>query len=1191
MQSAPLPATEFARLAALKQLDVLDSGPEAEFDALVKVAALVCQTPICLISLIDTERQWFKANIGLPGVSETPRDIAFCAHAILGDELLEVPDASQDPRFFDNPLVASQPDIRFYAGAPILMNDGHCVGTLCVIDRQPRQLDPAQRHVLSSLAIAAAQALEGRRAIRANQEKDRNLRKSEALLERTGTLAGVGGWELDLIKDTIYWSDETCRIHGVAYGHVPTLAEALAFYAPPARPVVQAAVEVAIAGGPGFDLELPLIRSDGEPIWVRSVGSVAFENGKPQRLMGAFQDITARRAEQLALQEAQERVRLATESGGIGIWDLDLIAGTLVWDAQSYRLYGLEPSNAVGAYDLWASHLHPDDKATAEQAFKTSLETGQQYFNEFRVVWPDGSIHRLRGFGQIRYNEQGQAVRVVGTNIDVTEAFNDAQSLKAARDKAEEASQSKGQFLANMSHEIRTPMNAILGMLSLLQSTDLTTRQLDYASKAEGAAKSLLGLINDILDFSKVEAGKMTLEDEPFRVDSLLRGLSVVLSANVGAKDIEVLFDVDPSLPEVVRGDALRLQQVLVNLGANAVKFTTQGQVVIALHHKPSVDGKLCIEFSVQDSGIGIAPENQARIFSGFSQAEASTTRRFGGTGLGLAICTRLVQLMGGEIRLTSALGVGSTFSFTLALPPVQVIPPELVRPARTGLEPRQVLVVDDNPIAAALMQKMIQSWGWAVEVASHGAQALDMIRTKQQVSGHSFPYQVIYLDWQMPEMDGWETAREIRHISQQCEGPEPVLIMLSAHGRETLAQRSAQEQSLLNGFLAKPATASMLFDVVMEASNAHAGLRQVAQGRSNARQLTGMRILVVEDNLINQQVADELLTSAGALVSMAANGQLGVEAVEAAAPQFDVVLMDIQMPVMDGYEATRAIRERLGLSTLPIVAMTANALTSDREACLAAGMNEHVGKPFDMAQLVSLLTRLTEFQSGAVQGSDTTSGEAVLLEVPGLNLPEALARMSGLKGLYVRTARNFVTILTTVIADLQQLLEAGAQQKAVMLLHTLKGNAGTLGAGHLAMVVGRMEGLCKTPEGMAGCLARLNALATLTESTATALEQAIQLLTYNTEPAPPLVRPLDNFATLVALKELEALARAADLSVMQRYAELRDSLSGLQGEFCSQFDSALQDLNLIKLQMLCSDMVEQLLTVNEASPPDARRA
>ena len=1179
MQSAPLPATELARLAALRHLDVLDSGPEAEFDALVKVASIVCQTPICLISLIDTERQWFKANIGLPGVSETPRDIAFCAHAILGDGVFEVPDASRDARFSDNPLVASQPDIRFYAGAPILMNDGHCVGTLCVIDREPRQLDSAQREILSNLAVAAAQALEGRRAIRANQEKDTNLRKSEALLKRTGTLAGVGGWEVDLMNQTIFWSDETCRIHGVVRGHTPKMEEALAFYAPSARPLMQAAVEVALSGGPGFDLELPLICADGAAIWVRSVGSVEFEDGKPRRLMGAFQDITARRAEQLALQEAQERVRLATESGGVGIWDLDLITGHLVWDAQTYRLYGLEPGDSTGAYDLWAGHLHPDDKVAAEQAFQISLATGQLFFNEFRVIWPDGSIHRLRGFGRVRYDGQGQAIRVVGTNIDVTEAFNDAQLLKAARDKAEEASQSKGQFLANMSHEIRTPMNAILGMLSLLQSTEMTARQLDYASKAEGAAKSLLGLINDILDFSKVEAGKMTLEDEPYRMDSLLRGLSVVLSTNVGAKNIEVLFDVDPALPEVVRGDALRLQQILVNLGANAVKFTTQGQVVISLQQKPSVNDQLCIEFSVQDSGIGIAPENQTHIFSGFSQAEASTTRRFGGTGLGLAICTRLVKLMGGDISLTSALGLGSTFSFTLTLPLVQDIPPELARPARTGQEPRQVLVVDDNPIAAALMLKMIQSWGWAVEVASHGAQALDMIHTKQLVCGKAFPYDVIYLDWQMPDMDGWETAREIRHISQQCDGPEPVLIMLSAHGRETLAQRSTQEQSLLNGFLAKPTTASMLFDAVMDAPNAHTGLRQVTQGRSNARQLTGMRILVVEDNLINQQVAEELLTSAGALVSLAANGQLGVEAVEAAAPQFDVVLMDIQMPVMDGYEATRDIRERLGLSTLPIVAMTANALKSDREACLAGGMNEHVGKPFDIAQLTSLLTRLTEFQSGALQTIDAASGEPILLEVVGLNLPEALARMSGMKGLYVRTARNFVTILSTVIVDLQHLLGTESRQKAVMLLHTLKGNAGTLGAGPLAIVVGRLETLCKTPEGIAGCLARLNALATLTESTAAALEQAIELLIQSSESAPPPpARPMDSFATLVALKELEALARAADLSVLQRYAETRASLQELNGEFCNQFDLALQDLNLTEAQTLCSAMVQKLL-------------
>ena len=1183
MQSAPFPASESARLMALQDLAVLDSGPEAEFDALVKVASMVCGVPISLISLIDTERQWFKANIGLPGVSETPRDIAFCAHAILDSGLFEVPDASQDARFFDNPLVASQPDIRFYAGAPITLSNGHRVGTLCVIDRQPHQLDPHQREILHSLAVAAAQALEGRQAMRLQQQTALALRKSQTLLDRTGRLAGIGGWEVDLVRGTIYWSDETCRIHGVPPGYAPTLERAIDFYAPEARPQVQAVVAQAMAGGPGWDREWPFIRLDGERIWVRAVGVVEFEQGTPVRLVGAFQDITARRKEQAVLQEAQERSLLATESGGIGIWDLDLVSMGLLWDAQSYRLYGLEPTNALAAYDLWARHLHPDDRAATEIAFQCAIDTGQDFFNEFRVVWSDGSVHHLRGYGHLRRDAQGKPLRMVGTNMDVTEAAHYSQSLKEARDKAEEASQSKGQFLANMSHEIRTPMNAILGMLNLLQGTELTARQRDYASKTEGAAKSLLGLLNDILDFSKADAGKMTLECEPFRMDHMLRNLSVVLSANVGTKSIQVLFDVDATLPEVVLGDAMRLQQVLINLGGNAVKFTSSGQVVLALRNLGVRGDAVAIEFEVQDTGIGIAPQDQARIFSGFSQAEASTTRRFGGSGLGLAISKRLVELMGGEIRITSTLGGGSTFAFTLELAVPVEVPPELLSPVLPRQVSRRVLVVDDNPIAGALMQRMVRSWGWPTDLASSGAQALAMVQAEQSGSDGAFPYPVVYMDWQMPGMDGWETTRRLRQISQQCTGPEPTVIMVTAHGRQTLAQRSTEEQGLLNGFLVKPTTASMLLDAVTDAATVGAGIRKGA--RSSERQLSGMRILVVEDNLINQQVAEELLSAQGAFVSMAANGQLGVEAVAAAAPQFDVVLMDIQMPVLDGYGATRLIREQLGLTALPIVAMTANAMASDREACLAGGMNEHVGKPFDMAQLVALLVRVTGFQMAPAPPVDRAAAvvpaRGASNPVPGLDMATALARMSGLKSLYVRTARDFSQILGTVIADLQQLLDAGALPKAVMLLHTLKGNAGTLGAEALAAEAGRLEALCKTPAVVAGGGVALDALAGLTGSTRASLALAMDRLA----PAPLAVEAavpiavLDVPAALAALAELDASLVASDLTALQRHAELHPCLAGLPAPFGDALDAALQSLELEEAHRLCHQMQQQLQT------------
>ena len=534
------------------------------------------------------------------------------------------------------------------------------------------------------------------------------------------------------------------------------------------------------------------------------------------------------------------------------------------------------------------------------------------------------------------------------------------EQAKLAADKArvtaEQASLAKSQFLANMSHELRTPMNAILGMLQLLDGTELNDKQRGYTHNTASAARSLLSLLNDILDFSKVEAGKMTLDPRPFRTDQLLRDLSVILSANVGSKTIEVLFDVDPAVPHAVVGDDMRLQQVLINLGGNAVKFTEKGEVVIRLRLKATNGDRAFVEFSVSDTGIGIAPENQAHIFSGFSQAEASTTRRFGGTGLGLAICQRLVGLMGGTLQLHSTPGEGSNFFFTI---PLQLAPPvELVSP-RHPLLAQRALVVDDNLVARTLLATMARSLGWEVDVAESGPEALRQVQARREAGA---PYQVIFMDWRMPEWDGWETTRRIREATQ---GTGPLILMVSANGRAMMAERTADEQALLNGFLVKPVTASMLLDAVMDAQAASAtaatGANPAApQTLAKPQRLQGMKLLVVEDNKINQLVAKGLLKQEGADITLADNGRIAVDLLSARPDAFEAVLMDVQMPVMDGYEATRTLRALPGFANLPVIAMTANAMASDREACLAAGMNDHVGKPFEIDHLVATLRHFT---------------------------------------------------------------------------------------------------------------------------------------------------------------------------------------------------------------------------------------
>jgi PAS domain S-box-containing protein len=769
---------------------------------------------------------------------------------------------------------------------------------------------------------------------------------------------------------------------------------------------------------------------------------------------------------------------------------------------------------------------------------------------------------------------------------DISSRKANEEQLVDAVNTARAASLSKSQFLANMSHEIRTPMNAILGMQNLLQATELTSRQRDYASKTEGAAKSLLGLLNDILDFSKVEAGKMTLESEPFHIDKLMRNLSVVLSANVGNKNIEVLFDVDPELPSVLCGDAIRLQQVLINLGGNAVKFTSEGQVVLSLRKLSQTEHTIAIRFAVQDTGIGIAPEHQTHIFTGFSQAEGSTTRRFGGTGLGLAISKRFVELMGGDIQITSEEGVGSTFAFTLELPTVDLS----TEPQAASL-PQRVLVVDDHAIASALTLRMVRSCGWSADLAKSGKEAIELLSAQCAAATAEFPYSVIYMDWQMPEMDGWETTRNIRELAKHHQLPQPTVIMLSAHGRDMLSHRTEAEQEQINGFLVKPATAAMLYDAWIDAQSGNAGIRKLAKGRSSTRQLSGMRILVVEDNLINQQVADELLSLEGAIVSLAANGQLGVDAVAAAAPQFDVVLMDVQMPVLDGYGATRSIREELKLKDLPIIAMTANAMASDREACLAAGMNEHIGKPFDMAKLVSLLIRTTGFHvdtalpdtpdaaSRQASGSTSPTPNQPVPEVAGLDIQTALNRMSGMRSLYLRTAKDFVKILETAAPELQQCLVTGDKPQAMMRLHTLKGNAGTLGAMEMAAQAAALEKLCKTSAGMAECETALAQFAVLVRDTQGKMQEAIAL--FGAEDAPNrAARAETPFTGVVSdaarqsLQKIAALAKAADLEVLLEFAQARELLAEFPEAAMEALDEALQGLDLETAATICDRML-----------------
>ena len=703
----------------------------------------------------------------------------------------------------------------------------------------------------------------------------------------------------------------------------------------------------------------------------------------------------------------------------------------------------------------------------ALEAHTRQVAESQDFSRRLEPPGGDEVGNLYRGFNHLMDRIQGSQDDILALNRSLeTKVAERTRDLEAARDRADRASVSKSEFLANMSHEIRTPINAITGFTTLALRTPLDPRQADYLEKIHTAAQGLLHIVNDLLDFSKIEAGHMTLEHIPFRLAEVMETMVAYVGTLAERKGLELLIHVAPDVPPQLVGDPMRLGQVLINLCNNAVKFTAEGEVDVRIAVQAREAAHVRLRFEVSDTGIGLAPEQAAKLFKAFSQADASTTRKFGGTGLGLAISKRIVNMMGGDIWLESEPGEGTTVSFEVELGAAPTQEPEQARVPREMVGER-ALVVDDNANARQILVAQLERLGFEARAVESAQAALEELRAAT-AEGRAYP--LVLMDWKMPGMDGLGATRAIR--ADPAIADTPVVIMVTAFGREQ-ALSSPENASLLDGVLLKPVTPGLLAETLSRLMERRGDDRAMAEpARARHEGLPGVRVLLVEDNPVNQQLARELLEQEGAEVRIAGNGVEALRIVdETGLERFDLALVDLQMPEMDGFETTRRLRQLAGGDALPILAFTAHAMHEERERCLAAGMNDHVAKPIDPDLLVTKIALWVGADALARAASrrlaqplelpparQSPRDSALPASLPGIDLDAGLKRCNGNAGLLRDLLLAFGRRYAAAARDMRRQLAAGAHADARFLAHSLKGAAANLGAGTVAQAAAAIE-------------------------------------------------------------------------------------------------------------------------------------
>ncbi len=982
------------------------------------------------------------------------------------------------------------------------------------------------------------------------------LRRSEAMLARTSAMAHVGGFEIDLADGEIGWSDETCRIFGMPTGHRPTMDEAIGFFAPEARSRLAEAHERAVHERRGWDLELPGVRVDGARIWVRTLGEPVFDGDRAVRIVGTHQDISAQHEAKLALEREQALTQELLEAAPVAVRVASLRDQQVHLVNDRYCRLVDRAREAALAVDIARLYVNASEFADIRRRLAEG-EVIDDRLVELHVPDQPAAPHvwALGSYRVVDYH--GEAAELAWL-YDVTElrqardaARRSEERMLQALEVAESASRAKSDFLASTSHEIRTPLNAILGLTYLLERTQLPAEVREPVQRIAQAGQSLLALINDVLDLSKIEAGQIELEEAEFDLRALVEGEMALLAAAVRDKALKTAVVIDDDVPGFVRGDIVRLRQILGNLLGNALKFTERGQVQLRVWR--GKDEPMLV-FEVSDTGIGIAPQAQSRLFRPFEQADSSTTRRYGGTGLGLAITAKLVERMGGTIGLSSAPGLGSTFTLTLPLPAATSTQADWDASID---QPLRLLMAEDDAIQREELVRLARSLGWRCR-AVEGGEAL--VETVLAAAAQGRPFDALVVDWALPDLDGLSALARLHERLPAAQWP-PAVIVLSQYDTEDL--RSAPHAGLATALLSKPVDGSALFNVINRslAVLAGAGDRLLASDvddRGSFLWLQGLNILVVDDSTINLDVARKVLELEGANVTTCDSGQEALKLLQDLPAAFDAIVLDVQMPTMDGTETARRLRLQPGLADLPVIALTAGVLRDERDRALAAGMTDFLPKPFDPRRLIQCLRRHVERHRGqpvAVVARTVAAAATSTSALPIEGIDESAITAS------LRRDRPLV------LSMLQRLLEEYAdiattsREDLPPRLHKLKSGARIVGALGVARAAVELEDLLGQP-GPVDWQSMRQALAIgldlIARSAAPILEQERRRIAAlrADDAARPDATPLDpqdrdELRALIDGQSTRAARRVEDLAAAlaksigaQRLAELRRALS-----------------------------------------------